>query len=151
METITIECPVCKKKGNVSSAFIGKQMRCNCGNVILIKSKDEVCLIPPKDEKSSFKDEELSDNDSSIAEENLFLNKIWPWCKNVANKIWPWCKIILNKIWLWCKIILNKIWLWCKIIFNIFILWGVRIIYGNDAVEMLQNYKKGWIPEKDGE
>lgn len=129
MEIITIECPVCKKKGNVSSAFIGKQMRCNCGNVILIKSKDEVCLIPQKDEKSSFKDEELSDNDSSIAEENLFLNKIWPWCKNVANKIW----------------------LWCKIIFNLFILWGVRIIYGNEAVEMLQNYKKGWIPEKDGE
>ena len=140
METIIVECPVCKNSGRVSAEFIGKQMRCKCGNVILIQSKDEVCLIPPKpkeeaypipqyDERTSFKGDDSFDNGSIIDSVKPFLTKIW----------------------LSCRIIANKTWLWSRIIFNKYILWGVSIIYGKEAVEMLRNFKKDWIPEKDGE
>ena len=130
--------------------------------MILIKSKDEVCLIPQKpkeeacpipqkpkeeacpipqyDERTSFKGDDSFDNGSIIASVKPFLTKIWLSCKSMANKTWLWCKSIANKTWLWSRIIFNK-----------FILWGVSIIYGKEAVEMLRNFKKDWIPEKDGE
>ena len=118
MDTIIVKCPVCQNFGSVSTSFIGKQMRCKCGNVIFIKSKDEVCLIPPKNEGTSFKDDNSSGGNSFIAKVKPF----W-----------------------------DKTWLWCKIIFNKFILWGVNIIYGKEAVELLQNCKSNWIPKKNDE